>query len=152
MSVAHDSSVSLVEFKPGDTVMLHHSAATSKMDPKYLGPFSIKCRTKSGAYILVDVTGNELEDLLPDKTDMESQANPDGSDDVNSEFDDDDDDSSKSYEVSKVLDHHGPTNRREYKVRWKGYSPKYDLWIPVKNFDDLQPVNTYWKKLCLKRG
>ncbi|KAL6044287.1 hypothetical protein QOT17_023426 [Balamuthia mandrillaris] len=60
MSVAHDSSVSLVEFKPGDTVMLHHSATTSKMDPKYLGPFSIKCRTKSGAYILVDVTGNEL--------------------------------------------------------------------------------------------
>ncbi|KAL6051290.1 hypothetical protein QOT17_019289 [Balamuthia mandrillaris] len=102
VSVMHDSSVSLVEFKPGDTVMLHHSTATSKINPKYLGPFFVKCRAKSGAYILVDVTSNELED-----DQLESQAIPDGSDDDN----DDDDDSSKSYEVSKVLDHCGPANR-----------------------------------------
>ncbi|KAL6048898.1 hypothetical protein QOT17_020780 [Balamuthia mandrillaris] len=131
------------------------------MDLKYLSPFSIKHRTKSGAYILMDVTSNKLEDyipsslfklvppfsfgsliplssipVLPDKTDMESQANPNGSDDVNSEFNDDD--FSKFYKVSKVLDHHGPTNHWEYKVRWKGYSPKYNLWISVKNFYDLQ--------------
>ncbi|KAL6045762.1 hypothetical protein QOT17_012564 [Balamuthia mandrillaris] len=110
VSVAHNSSVSLVEFKPGDTIMLCYSATTSKMDLKYLGPFFIKCRTKSGAYILVDVTGNELKDFLPDKIDMESQASPDGSDNVISESNDDDDNSSKSYKVSKVLDHHGPIN------------------------------------------
>ncbi|KAL6046862.1 Chromobox protein 5 [Balamuthia mandrillaris] len=59
------------------------------------------------------------------------------SEDVNSESDDDDNNSSKSYKVSKVLDHCRPVNRQEYKVRWKGYSSKYNLWIPVKNFDDL---------------
>ncbi|KAL6070279.1 hypothetical protein QOT17_007073 [Balamuthia mandrillaris] len=141
VSVTHDSSVSLAEFKLGNTVMLHLSATTSVMDPKYLGPFSVKYMsqpslgTRCGAYILVDVTGNELEDrippsllklvpsfpsgssillsstlALPDKTDLESQANPDSSDNDNSESNNDNDDSSKFYKVSKVLNHCGPAN------------------------------------------
>ncbi|KAL6040947.1 hypothetical protein QOT17_025167 [Balamuthia mandrillaris] len=93
---------------PSDTIILHHSVTTSKMDPKYLSSFFVKCRTKSSVYRLVDITGNELKDHIPPSllklTDLESQVNPDAFNDVNSESNDDNnDDYSKSYKVSKVL-------------------------------------------------
>ncbi|KAL6067882.1 hypothetical protein QOT17_008567 [Balamuthia mandrillaris] len=103
--------------------MLHHSATTSKMDLKYLGPFSVKYRTKSGADVLVDVTGNELEDhILPSLLKLSRlravpflirRVYPPSTNlmvlmmiTLSLMMDDED----SSYEVSKVLDHCGPAN------------------------------------------
>ena len=35
--------------------------------------------------------------------------------------------------VEKILCHKGPVTDRKYKVRWQGYSPQEDSWIPRSN-------------------
>jgi len=33
-----------------------------------------------------------------------------------------------------------------YYVRWKGYGPEHNSWIPFTNFDDIQIVRNYWRQ------
>ena len=35
--------------------------------------------------------------------------------------------------VDKILNHRGPVTARQYLVRWQGYSPQEDRWIPRSN-------------------
>ena len=37
------------------------------------------------------------------------------------------------YEVEKLVDHRGAVVSRQYKVRWKNYSPDFDTWEPRSN-------------------
>ncbi|KEJ82478.1 hypothetical protein OXYTRIMIC_257 [Oxytricha trifallax] len=37
------------------------------------------------------------------------------------------------YDISKILDARKSENGFEYLIRWKGYGPKHDSWIPESN-------------------
>ena len=39
----------------------------------------------------------------------------------------------EEFEVDHILDHRGPVTARQYLIRWKDYSPKYDTWEPRNN-------------------
>ena len=37
------------------------------------------------------------------------------------------------YEVETIMDHRGPVTARQYKIRWKDYTPEFDTWEPRGN-------------------
>jgi hypothetical protein len=59
-----------------------------------------------------------------------------------------DDDLEMYYEVEKVLKHRnrkvGKELRREYLLKWKGYSRKHNSWEPEDNLNVLA-LASYWK-------
>ena len=52
------------------------------------------------------------------------------------------DDEEPTYEVDKILAHRERHGRREYKVRWKGFGPRFDTWETAHTF--LPHYNEPW--------
>lgn len=114
-------------FPEGSYVMLNTESRTSKLHPKYEGPFKVLKRTQGGSYTLLDSTGALYpRNVSPDKLKIVSLPNP-----------------SPSYEVEKILDHRGPIGNREYLVKWKGYSAKDNTWEPAAHFDSPLIIQQY---------
>lgn len=116
-------------FPDGSYVMLNTESRTSKLRPKYEGPFKVLKRTKGGSYTLLDSTGALYpRNVSPDKLKVVSlPPSPDSS----------------SYEVEKILKHRGPVGNREYLVKWKGYSAKSNTWEPAANFESPLIIQQY---------
>ncbi len=49
-------------------------------------------------------------------------------------------DDQEQYEVEDRLSHRKEGTKTEYLVRFKGYSPKDDLWLPQRNLDHAQDL------------
>ena len=50
------------------------------------------------------------------------------------------------YVVEAIIDHRGNPNRRstlEFLVRWLGYEPEEDTWLPWKNVKELAALDVY---------
>ena len=47
------------EFPVGAIVMLRDPLRSTKFEPKYTGPYSVKRRTRNGNFVLQDETGEE---------------------------------------------------------------------------------------------
>ena len=115
-------------FPDGSYVMLNTESRTSKLHPKYEGPFKVLKRTKGGSYTLLDSTGALYpRNVSPDKLKVVSLPPS----------------SSSSYEVEKILKHRGPVGNREYLVKWKGYSAKSNTWEPAANFESPLIIQQY---------
>jgi hypothetical protein len=120
-------------FPEGSFVMLNTESRTSKLHPKYEGPFKVLKRTKGGSYTLLDATGALYpRNVSPDKLKIVSlpSSSP-----------------SSSYEVEKIVDHRGPVGKREYLVKWKGYSAKDNTWEPATNFDSPLIIQQYYDRV-----
>ena len=47
------------------------------------------------------------------------------------------------YEVTRILQHRKVAGRLQYLIRWKGWGPADDSWVPMLAFDDLAVINRY---------
>jgi hypothetical protein len=47
------------------------------------------------------------------------------------------------YEVEKILKHRGPKHRREYLVKWVGFSDDENSWVAATGFDDQEIIDHY---------
>ncbi|OAQ22509.1 hypothetical protein K457DRAFT_84739, partial [Linnemannia elongata AG-77] len=86
------------------------------------------------SYILLDGTGSPLtRRYAPFQLKYYQQRNSDAT--------------SESYEVEAILDLvQQEPHMYHYYVRWKGYGPEHNSWIPFTNFDDIQIVRNYWRQ------
>ncbi|MFD1086389.1 chromo domain-containing protein, partial [Micromonospora andamanensis] len=66
---------------------------------------------------------------------------------VNNESIDELDDSEEVYEIEAIVDHRGNGNKREYRVRWKGYSKDDDSWLTTDKFTHPSTIQNYLKRI-----
>ena len=104
-------------YPSGSMVMKIVDVRNAKTDPRYEGPFKVLEQTKHGAYTLLDATG-----AMYPKTVAPSQLKLISVPDMYLEDD-------TQYEVEKIIRHRGPTAKRQYLVKWKGYPESSNSWV-----------------------
>jgi hypothetical protein len=121
-------------FPSGATVMIKDPSRQNKFEPSYIGPYTIIRRSRGGAYVLKDATGDLLDRHVP-ADQMKLIARRKRRIDTDQPI----------YEVQSILDHRGSTGSYEYLVQWKGYdNPTDNSWEPASSFLDDSVIQSYW--------
>ena len=47
--------------------------------------------------------------------------------------------------IEKVINHRNNKGNLDYLVKWKGYGPEDNSWVPVEDFDGLAEIQKYWR-------
>ena len=118
---------------PGAIVMLIDPLRKDKFEPKYIGPYTVARRSRNGAYVLKDATGDLLDrHVPPDQLKLISRTLRTKTKEK------------PVYEVESIMDHRGDPGRYEYYVKWKNYDEHQNTWEPASNFLDDACVRRYW--------
>lgn len=131
---AFDASHKIMEFPIGSHVMIKVIQKTDKLDPNYIGTYTVVRKTSAGTYVLE----NEKKEIEP-KTYPPSllKLAP-----QNESFDD------EYFDVEAIISHKKLDNNTYlYKCRWKGYDSSHDTYEPAENFTDPKYIAEYWKKI-----
>ena len=118
----------------GSTVMLKDPTRQNKFEPTYIGPYTVVRRSRGGAYVLKDATGDLLDRHVPAdqlKLIARRKRRVDTDQPV--------------YEVETILDHRGAPGSYEYLVHWKGYQRADSTWEPAASFLDHKIIESYWR-------
>jgi transposase InsO family protein len=127
--------ISPLSFPTGATVMLKDPVRQNKFEPMYTGPYTICRRSRGGAYVLKDATGDLLDRHVP-ADQMKLIARRRRRKDTEQPI----------YEVQSILGHRGSPGSYEYHVHWKGYDQPTDhTWEPAESFLDHQVIESYWR-------
>jgi hypothetical protein len=121
-------------FPSGSTVMIIDHTRANKFEPKYIGPYTVVRRSRGGAYVLKDMTGDQLDRRVPpDQMKLLHRAAR------QKDIDE------PTYEVESIINHRGNPGQYEYLVKWKNYSDENNSWEPAVNFLDDKCIQDYWK-------
>lgn len=122
-------------------VMLLDPVRSTKMQPRWLGPYFIKNYTRNGSYTLADITG----ELLPRDVPTQHIRVIDFSDNhVTKGL------HPRHYEVQAIVKHRAErkTGRMKFLVNWVGYPDSKDnTWQYESDFDSKGPVREYWARI-----
>ena len=119
-------------FPTGAVVMIKDPNRSSKMEPTFIGPYTVASRLTSGAYVLRDAQGIILTRTVPASFMKLVQRNPAS---LSS------DDEAQTYEVTHISAHRGPAAYREYLTHWRGFVDP--TRVPAGHFDDLKIIQEY---------
>ncbi len=127
---SHRRRLIISSLPTGAQVMLRDPIRKNKFEPKYVGPYTIARRSRNGAYVLRDATGDILDRHVPvDQLKLISKF-PLRTDRDN------------VYVVDRIIAHRGTPGNYEYLITWKGYD---DItWEPESHILDAASVKTYW--------
>jgi hypothetical protein len=126
-------------FPAGATVMIKDPVRQNKFEPTYIGPYTIMRRSRGGAYVLKDATGDLLDRHVPaDQMKLIARRKR--------RLDKD----QPIYEVHSILNHRGSPGAYEYLVRWTDYGPDRDSWEPASSFLDDSTIHRYWAAKAAK--
>jgi transposase InsO family protein len=130
-----------VQFEPGAAVMILNHQKSSKWEPHYDGPYTIDKQHEGGSYSLYNalnevINGRYTSDML-----KLIEKNNQGSTNIQLNSD------KSSFEIHSIVDHKSTPHGYEYFVRWKGYPDSDNSWVKATEFDSLNTITKYWKKL-----
>jgi hypothetical protein len=130
----HRKLLSDDSFPTGSIVMLIDPVRTNKFEPKYIGPYTVTRRSRHGAYVLRDSTGDILDRQVPsDQLKLVSRSAK-GRRRMDNVF-----------EVERVVGHRGVPGKYQYHVKWKGYDDSENTWQDSNSFLDTDCIVKYWK-------
>jgi hypothetical protein len=120
--------------------MLKDLRRTNKLEPPWIGPYTVLRQTANGSYIVADTDGIILDRTVPrDQIKFHALTAPVTADSV--------------YTVRKILDHRKKANGTlEFLIDWKGYSLKDATWEPETHIVDHDSVKDYWAALEAKQA
>lgn len=128
----------------GSTVMIQDVVRSSKLDPYWLGPYTVAKISANKTFSLLDSSGHLLGRVvpvhqlklvaLPDAVSVEVKSSEDG-----------DFSARVTYQVEAITRHRGPEGAREYLTKWVGYSEAESTWEPASHFEDDSLIRAYWK-------
>jgi len=132
----YDSKRVLVEFKKGDLVLLHvpvvKPGRRKKFTPMWKGPFVVIDRRNSNNYLIRsldnerDIRTVHVERMKP----YRSGKHPTG-----------------ELEVQEVLDERIRFDgSREYLIRWRGLTPRFDEWVPANEVHAKQQIDLFHRR------
>ena len=117
----------LVNFSPGDCVMVRNCRPNDKFDARYLGPFNVASRTRGGSYKLSIATGELLRrNFPPNHLKLVHLSKP-----------------VTSFLVEDIVDSKIINDVPLFRVRWFGFSESDDTWEPASSFDDPEIIRRY---------
>lgn len=124
------------EYPVGSQVMIRDELRSSKVEPRYEGPFTVVKRQASGNYLLKAIDGTEyvrppnvLKLVAP-----EIINNLKVNDTIYAA-------------VDKIITHKEINGETYYQVRWKDASANMDSWLKHEDFVDYGPITKYEKLL-----
>jgi hypothetical protein len=129
----HHRLITPQSFPTGATVMIKDPSRQNKFEPTYIGPYTIIRRSRGGAYVLKDATGDLLDRHVPaDQMKLIARRKR--------RIDND----QPIYEAQSILTHRGSPGSYEYLVKWKNYDTTDNSWEPASSFLDDSIIQRYW--------
>lgn len=121
-------------------VMIVNPIRTSKLSPRWLGPYLIKNYTRHGSYVLADLTG---ELLSRDVATQHIRVIDSSENHLTHGFKD------RHYEVQAIVNHRidKDTGEMFYRTNWVGYQKDDDTWQRESDFDSKKPIRDYWARI-----
>ena len=58
---------------------------------------------------------------------------------------------SENFEVEGIVNHRHKKGKVEYLIRWKGYSPSDDSWVPAYNLNFPEEIAAYNERIFYDR-
>ncbi len=112
----------------GTVVYRKNDGMITKLEPRWIGPYTIFDHDERGNYLLLDSLGNGIQTKYPlEKLKLLSQ------DKIEENL----------FEVKELINDRRVDNKMEYLVRWKDNSK--DSWIKEEDFQTIEVINDYWK-------
>ena len=130
-------------FEVGDFVLVSYpNRPPSKLSPRWRGPYRVIER-KSNTYSVVDLISQQVtyfdasrlilwHDRSDSTSDSAAKARQEAALRDNDEF-----------VVEKIVDHKKVSSRLEFRIRWLGYAPEEDTWLPYREVKDLAALDEY---------
>jgi hypothetical protein len=113
----------------GTTVYVKNEGLLSKLDQRFLGPFTIDSITKNGNYKLKNTENLILDKSYPlEKLKITKDTN----------------DSDEIFAVEKIIDDRVFRRQQQYLVKWKNFPETDNSWEKESNFVSMKPIKIYW--------
>jgi len=130
-------------FSIGDFVLMAYPhRPPSKLSPKWRGPFRIMDRNQN-VYSIIDLISGRVQSVDAERltrwTDRAQDPAVQSKTRLEAAAHDHDE-----YLVSHIVDHTGNSKRTyQFRVRWAGYGPEEDTWLPYKVVKNLEELDRY---------
>jgi len=143
-SYLSNSPTNTTSLRPGEIVLATQRGdkQPSKLSPKLRGPYKILERTGTNRYSAQHLFTNavidvHLEHLQPFNGTFRKAREAARLDSLTGEF-----------EVEQIVDYRLKRNRRtlrdiQFRVRWLGWGPEHDSWLPYRDVADLKPLDDF---------
>lgn len=143
-------------FKKGDMVLLSTKnlrlkQPSKKVTSKYIGPFKVRDAIGTQAYRLWLPPAYRIHDVFHISL-LKLYYHRKGEPEENAQAPEIEEDGEESWEVEEILGDRIVEGRKQYLLRWKGYSDEWNAWADKEDCEGMQEMIEEYDLRARKRG